>query len=84
MNIVGGVLATPEAAGLVRRAIVPNGNGLGAFTTEQAARVTRAAAAALGIEPHVDAFAEISDERLVEAASRSRASACGPEPITTR
>ncbi|MFI8191700.1 carboxylesterase/lipase family protein [Streptomyces sp. NPDC085946] len=68
-TIVGGVLAAPEAAGLFRRAIVQSGSGLGAFTTEQAARVTQAAAEALGIEPHVDAFAEISDKRLVEAAS---------------
>ncbi len=69
-TIVGGVLATPEAAGLFRRAIVQSGNGLGAFTTEQAARVTRAAAEALGTAPHADAFADVSDERLVEAASR--------------
>ncbi|MGW0548267.1 carboxylesterase/lipase family protein [Streptomyces altiplanensis] len=69
-TIVGGVLATPEAAGLFHRAIVQSGSGLGAFTSEQAARVTRAAAEALGVEPHIDAFAEISDERLVEAASR--------------
>ncbi|GAB2602593.1 carboxylesterase family protein [Streptomyces capparidis] len=69
-TVVGGVLATPEAAGLFRRAIVQSGSGLGAFTTEQAARVTEAAAEALGIAPHVDAFAEISDDRLVEAASR--------------
>ncbi|OKK08788.1 carboxylesterase/lipase family protein [Streptomyces sp. CB02400] len=68
-TVVGGVLAAPEAAGLFRRAIVQSGSGLGAFTTEQAARVTRAAAEALGIEPHADAFAEIPDERLVEAAS---------------
>ncbi|MER6063089.1 carboxylesterase family protein [Streptomyces sp. NPDC001792] len=69
-TIVGGVLATAEAAGLFRRAIVQSGSGLGAFTTEQAARVTAAAAEVLGVEPHVDAFAEISDERLVEAASK--------------
>ncbi len=69
-TIVGGVLAAPEAAGLFRRAIVQSGSGLGAFTTEQAARVTRAAAEALGIEPHVDAFADVSDDRLVEAGSR--------------
>ncbi|GGP54177.1 carboxylesterase/lipase family protein [Streptomyces calvus] len=68
-TVVGGVLATPEAAGLFRRAIVQSGSGLGAFTTEQAARVTRAAAEELGIEPHVGAFADISDERLVAAAS---------------
>ncbi|MET9295038.1 carboxylesterase family protein [Streptomyces sp. NPDC003077] len=68
-TIVGGVLATPEAAGLFRRAIVQSGSGRGAFTTEQAARVTRAAAEALGVEPHVDAFAAIPDDRLVETAS---------------
>ncbi|MFF4806229.1 carboxylesterase/lipase family protein [Streptomyces sp. NPDC001351] len=69
-TVVGGVLATAEAAGLFRRAIVQSGSGLGAFSTEQAARVTAAAAEVLGVEPHVDAFAEISDERLVEAASK--------------
>ncbi|MFE4368357.1 carboxylesterase/lipase family protein [Streptomyces sp. NPDC056835] len=69
-TIVGGVLATPEATGLFRRAILQSGSGLGAFTTEQAARVTRVAAETLGVEPHVGTFAEISDERLVEAASR--------------
>ncbi|MFI9534434.1 carboxylesterase/lipase family protein [Nocardia fusca] len=68
-TIVGGVLATLEAAGLFRRAIVQSGSGLGAFSTEQAARVTTAAAEVLGVEPHVEAFAEISDERLVEAAA---------------
>ncbi|WP_064457762.1 carboxylesterase/lipase family protein [Streptomyces hygroscopicus] len=69
-TIVGGVLATPGAAGLFRRAIVQSGSGLGAFTTEQAARVTRAAAEALGVEPRAEDFAEIPDDRLVEAASR--------------
>ncbi|WP_433920646.1 carboxylesterase family protein [Streptomyces canus] len=69
-TVVGGVLATAEATGLFRRAIVQSGSGLGAFSTEQAARVTAAAAEALSIEPHVDAFAGISDERLVEAASQ--------------
>ncbi|OSZ56693.1 carboxylesterase [Streptomyces pharetrae CZA14] len=69
-TIVGGVLATPGAAGLFRRAIVQSGSGLGAFTTAQAARVASAAAEALGVTPHVDAFAGISDDRLVDAASR--------------
>ncbi|MER6809570.1 carboxylesterase family protein [Spirillospora sp. NPDC000708] len=45
---VGGVLTSPEAGSagrrrLCRRAIVQSGSGLGAFTPEQAARVTRAA-----------------------------------------
>ncbi|NJP92386.1 carboxylesterase family protein [Nonomuraea sp. FMUSA5-5] len=65
-TIVGAVLATPEAEGLFRRAIVQSGSGLGAFTPEQAARVTRAAARALGVEPHAGAFAGVPDRRLVE------------------
>ncbi|WP_172385877.1 carboxylesterase/lipase family protein [Streptomyces sp. MNP-20] len=69
-TLVGGVLAAPEAAGLFGRAIVQSGSGLGAFTPEQAARVTRAAAGALGIEPRADAFAGVPDDRLVEAAAR--------------
>ncbi|MFD0255109.1 carboxylesterase/lipase family protein [Streptomyces sp. NPDC127113] len=68
-TIVGGVLADPGAAGLLRRAIVQSGSGLGAFTTEQAARVTAAAADALGVAPRADAFAEIPDDRLVDAAN---------------
>jgi len=40
------VLATPHATGLFCRAIVQSGNGIGAFTPEQAQRVTVAAAAA--------------------------------------
>ncbi|MDR7277140.1 carboxylesterase family protein [Catenuloplanes atrovinosus] len=69
-TIVGGVLATPEAAGLMRRAIVQSGSGLGAFTREQGARVTAAAAEILGVPAHADAFAEVGDELLVEAAGR--------------
>ncbi|MGN9787744.1 carboxylesterase/lipase family protein [Nonomuraea sp. ZG12] len=68
-TIVGGVLAAPEAEGLFRRAIVQSGSGLGAFTPEQAARVTRATAHALGVEPHADAFAGLPDRRLVEVMS---------------
>jgi para-nitrobenzyl esterase len=69
-TIVGGVLAHRPASGLFRRAIVQSGSGLGAFTTEQAARVTRAAAEALGTEPRVELFAQLTDAQLVEAASR--------------
>ncbi|MEU3648368.1 carboxylesterase family protein [Lentzea sp. NPDC034063] len=69
-TIVGGLLATPETAGLFRRAIVQSGSGLGAFSPEQASLVTRAAAEYLGIEASAQAFAEISDERLVETASK--------------
>jgi para-nitrobenzyl esterase len=69
-TIVGGVLAHRPASGLFRRAIVQSGSGLGAFTAEQAARVTRAATEALGIEPRVEQFAQLSDAQLVETASR--------------
>ncbi|MBT2523429.1 carboxylesterase/lipase family protein [Arthrobacter sp. ISL-28] len=65
-TIVSAMLADPEAEGLFRRAIVQSGSGLGAFTPEQAARVTRAAAEALGVEPRVEAFAGIPDEDLVD------------------
>ncbi|GAA2461844.1 carboxylesterase family protein [Streptomyces pulveraceus] len=64
-TLVGALLATPEAGGLFRRAIIQSGNGTGAFTPEQAQRVTAAAAAALGVEPTAEAFAPIPDERLL-------------------
>jgi para-nitrobenzyl esterase len=69
-TIVGGVLATPDAAGLFRRAIVQSGSGLGAFSREQGARVTRAAAEILGVEATAEAFADLTDEQLVEAAAK--------------
>ncbi|MGW4589480.1 carboxylesterase/lipase family protein [Amycolatopsis thermoflava] len=64
-TLVGTLLATPEAGGLFRRAIMQSGSGTGAFTPEQARRVTTAAAAALGAEPTAEAFAAIPDERFV-------------------
>ncbi|WEV27420.1 carboxylesterase family protein [Streptomyces sp. 71268] len=66
-SLVAALLADDAAAGLFRRAIVQSGNGLGAHTPEQAARVTRAAADALGVAPTAAAFAELPDERLVAA-----------------
>ncbi|SER89022.1 para-nitrobenzyl esterase [Lentzea xinjiangensis] len=65
-TLVGALLATPEATGLFRRAIMQSGSGTGAFTTEQARRVTAAAAAALGVAPTAEAFAAIPDERFLE------------------
>lgn len=65
-TLVTGVLAAPAAAGLVHRAIVQSGNGLGAFTPEQGERVTRAAAAALGIESTTAGFGAVPDEALVD------------------
>ncbi len=65
-TLVGALLATPEANGLFRRAIIQSGSGTGAFTPEQAHRVTATAAAALGVEPTAEAFAAIPDERFLE------------------
>ncbi|MFI5586293.1 carboxylesterase/lipase family protein [Amycolatopsis sp. NPDC051758] len=65
-TLVGTLLATPEAKGLFRRAIMQSGSGTGAFTPEQAHRVTATAAAALGVEPSAEAFAAIPDERFLE------------------
>lgn len=64
-TMVGALLAMPEANGLFRRAIMQSGSGTGAFTPEQAQRVTRAAADALGVAPTVADFAAIPDQRLV-------------------
>ncbi|MGW0905200.1 carboxylesterase/lipase family protein [Streptomyces sp. NPDC002853] len=66
-TLTGAVIAAPESRGLVRRAIVQSGSGLGAFSPEQAARVTKAAAAALGIAPRAEAFEAVPDARLVDA-----------------
>ncbi|WP_434440805.1 carboxylesterase/lipase family protein [Lentzea sp. E54] len=65
-TLVGALLATPEAKGLFRRAIIQSGSGTGAFTPEQARRVTASAAATLGVDPTADAFATIPDERFLE------------------
>ncbi|GAA5161894.1 carboxylesterase family protein [Pseudonocardia eucalypti] len=65
-TLIGALLATPEATGLFRRAIIQSGSGTGAFTPEQAQRVTSAASAALGVAPTADAFAAIPDDRLLE------------------
>lgn len=65
-TIVGALLATPDARGLFRRAIIQSGSGTGAFTPEQARRVTAAVATALGVEPTADAFAAIPDQRFLE------------------
>ncbi|MBK1787184.1 carboxylesterase/lipase family protein [Prauserella cavernicola] len=60
------LLATPQAHGLFRRAIIQSGNGSGAFTPQQARVVTTAAAAELGVEPTIDGFAAIPDERFLD------------------
>ncbi|KAA2265682.1 carboxylesterase family protein [Solihabitans fulvus] len=65
-TLTGALLATPGAKGLFRRAIIQSGSGTGAFTPEQARRVTAAAAVALGVAPTARAFAEIPDECFLE------------------
>lgn len=65
-TLVGALLATPQATGLFRNAIMQSGSGTGAFTPEQAGRVTRAAAVALGVEPSVAGFAGIPDEQFID------------------
>jgi para-nitrobenzyl esterase len=64
-TLVGALLATSEASGLFRQAVMQSGSGTGAFTPEQAARVTRAAAAEWGVEPTADGLADIPDEQFV-------------------
>ncbi|MGW2327715.1 carboxylesterase/lipase family protein [Streptomyces sp. NPDC001700] len=62
--LVSGLLVTPEAAGLFRRAISQSG-GLHTRTGEQAAETTRALADRLGVPATVAGFADIPDEELV-------------------
>lgn len=69
-TLVSALLAAPQATGLFRNAIMQSGSGTGAFTPEQAGRVTRAAAAALGVEPSVAGFADIPDEQFVAVLPR--------------
>ena len=64
-TLVGALLATSEATGLFHQAVMQSGSGTGAFTPEQAARVTRAAAAELGVRPTADGLADIPDEQFV-------------------
>ncbi|MGW0504436.1 carboxylesterase/lipase family protein [Micromonospora sp. NPDC003241] len=63
--LVGGLLADPESVGLIRRAIVQSGSGVGAFTPEQAAVVTAAVGRELHVEPTVGTLADVDDDRLV-------------------
>lgn len=64
-TLIGALLATSEATGLFRQAVMQSGSGTGAFTPEQAARVTHAAAAELGVKPTADGLAVIPDEQFV-------------------
>ena len=51
--------------GLFRRAIIQSGSGTGAFTPEQAQRVTETAAKALGVQATAEQFAAVPDERFL-------------------
>ncbi|MGW3151899.1 carboxylesterase/lipase family protein [Streptomyces sp. NPDC001177] len=61
------ILAHPASGTLLRRAISQSGNPMGAFTAEQAARVTHAVARELGVRPAIEDFADIPDVRLLSA-----------------
>jgi para-nitrobenzyl esterase len=63
--LLGALLADERSAGLTHQAILQSGSGTGAFSPEQAQRITEAAASALGVAPTAAAFGEVDDERLV-------------------
>jgi para-nitrobenzyl esterase len=67
--LTAAAIASPEANGLFHRAIMQSGSGTAAFTPEQAAIVRESAAKTLGTAPTLDAFAALSDEDLLAAAS---------------
>jgi len=67
-TLTAAAVASPDAEGLFRRAIMQSGSGTGAFMPDQAAIVTRAAADALGIAPTLDNFINIPDAQLVDVA----------------
>jgi para-nitrobenzyl esterase len=64
-TLVGAILARSGTARVAHRAIMQSGNGLGAFSSEQAARVTHRAAALLGVSPTAADFAGVPVEELV-------------------
>lgn len=65
--LTAAAIASPESAGLFHRAIMQSGSGTSAFTPEQAAIVRDAAAKALDAAPTLDAFARLSDLKLLKA-----------------
>ncbi|CAL9674809.1 Carboxylesterase [Streptomyces sp. enrichment culture] len=66
-TVTAAVLAHPVSGSLLRRAISQSGNAMGAYTAEQAARVTHAVARELGVRPTTEAFSDIPDTRLLSA-----------------
>ncbi|WP_326952847.1 carboxylesterase family protein [Amycolatopsis sp. NBC_01286] len=69
--LIAALLATPEADGLVHRAISQSG-GAHVFSPAQAERVTAALAAKLDVAPTARAFAGIGDADLVRAGAELR------------
>jgi para-nitrobenzyl esterase len=67
--LVACLLALPATAtdGLFHRAISQSGNGLCAFTTDQAALITTALCAHLGLPRRTSALADIPDQHLIQA-----------------
>lgn len=68
-TIVGGIVTMPGASQLLTRAIMQSGNGLGAFSREQAARVTRRVSELLSVAPSVAGLAGAPDRHLVEVST---------------
>jgi para-nitrobenzyl esterase len=70
-TIVGAIVAMAGASRLVTRAIIQSGNGFGAFSREQAARVAHRVTTLLSAEATVAGLADVADSHLVEIASRT-------------
>jgi para-nitrobenzyl esterase len=68
-TLVSAILAAPDAPELITRAVMQSGNGLGAFSREQAARVTRRVEQLLSVPPTAAGLAGVPDTRLIGAAS---------------
>lgn len=66
-TLTAAAVAEAERAWLFHRAIMQSGSGDGAFTSEQAAIVTVAAADTLGVTADLAGFRELPDEQLVAA-----------------
>jgi para-nitrobenzyl esterase len=64
---VGALMAMPRAAGLFRRAILQSGAGNLAYTADTARGLGRRLAAALGVAPVREAFAQAGVERVLAA-----------------
>lgn len=64
--VVSSIVASTDARGTFRRAIIQSGSGTAAFTPAQATMVTEETGRLLRVEPTVDTLADIPDHRFVE------------------